>query len=280
MCDAKIAFSIVSLNILRFNDVIFARTHSTNMDLELKDKFLEGWKKYFGKAELPVTFYYTLSDTAAEWADKTKGWSCIICELAKVRKGRSLMYNAERIKCGGGKRYLGYTDKMRPGFEHFLSCGNSQIEGERYLRSPELVREFMKSQKTLAVSGMNLVFKRWDKLEKTDEPDVVIFFATPDVLAGLFTLANFDQSEPNGTFTPFGSGCSTIIHYPYLETVTERHRAVIGMFDPSARKCVADNEITFAVPMARFEKMIGYMDESFLITDTWSTVKKRLLAAR
>ena len=48
------------------------------------------------------------------------------------------------------------------------------------------------------------------------------------------------------------------------------------MFDPSARKCVADNEISFAVPMQRFEKMVGYMEVSFLITDTWSTVRKRL----
>jgi hypothetical protein len=48
------------------------------------------------------------------------------------------------------------------------------------------------------------------------------------------------------------------------------------MFDPSARKCLTDSEITFAVPMVRFEKMIGYMDESFLITDTWSTIRKRL----
>jgi uncharacterized protein (DUF169 family) len=246
------------------------------MDTELRDTFLKKWRKYFGEAELPITFYYTMSESNADWAEKPRGWSCIICELAKVRKGRSLMYNAERISCGGGKRYLGYTDKMRPGFEHFLSCGNEKIEGERYLRTPELVREFMKSQKTLAVSNMNLVFKRWDKLEKHDEPDVVIFFATPDVLAGLFTLANFDQSEPNGTYTPFGSGCSTIIHYPYLEGVTERQRAVIGMFDPSARKCVATNEISFAMPMARFERMVGYMDESFLITETWSTVKKRL----
>ena len=127
---------IVPLNILRFYDVIFTRANSITMNLELRDKFLERWSKYFGKAELPVTFYYTLSDTAAEWADKSRGWSCIICELAKVRKGKSLMYNAERIKCGGGKRYLGYADKLSPGFENFLSCGNSEIEGERYLRSP------------------------------------------------------------------------------------------------------------------------------------------------
>jgi uncharacterized protein (DUF169 family) len=246
------------------------------MNIELRDSFLSLWKKHFGNADLPITFYYSYNDGSAQWAEKPRGWSCTVCELAKVRSGRSLVFNAERITCGGGRRYLGYTDKMRAGFEYFLSCGNGKTEGERYLRTPELVKEFMKSQRILPVSGMKLVFKRWDKLEEIDEPDVVIFFATPDVLSGLFTLANFDQSEPNGTYTPFGSGCASIVHYPYLESLAERPRAVIGMFDPSARKCVPENEITFAIPMKRFEKMISYMEESFLITDTWSVIRKRL----
>lgn len=246
------------------------------MDLTLRDTFFSLWTKYFSNADLPITFYYTYADGGANWADKPKGWSCIVCELARVREGRNLVYNAERVTCGGGRRYLGFTDKMRPGFEYFLSCGNKKMEGERYLQNPGLVKEFMKSQKILPVSGMNLVFKRWDKLEEADDPDVVIFFAKPDVLSGLFTLANFDQSEPNGTYTPFGSGCTSIIHHPYLESLSDNPRAVIGMFDPSARKCVPDNELTFAIPMKRFEKMIGYMEESFLITDTWATIRKRL----
>jgi Uncharacterised ArCR, COG2043 len=109
---------------------------------------------------------------------------------------------------------------------------------------------------------------------------VVIFFAKPDVLSGLFTLANFDQSEPNGTFCPFGSGCGSIIHSPYFETLSERPRAVIGMFDPSARTCVPENVLTFAVPARRFETMIGYMKETFLITDTWTSVRKRISSGR
>lgn len=246
------------------------------MDTAQKDTFLKQWKKYFGNAELPIIFYYTSGDGGAEWAEKQKEWSCIICELAKVRSGKSLVYNSERIKCGGAKRYLGYTDKLRPGFEYFLSCGNEEMEGERYIRTPEMVKELMKNQKTLPVNGKNIVFKRWDKITADDTPEVVVFFAKPDVLSGLFTLANFDQTEPNGTITPFGSGCGTMIHYPYLESMSERQRAVIGMFDPSARPCVPEDVLTFAVPMKRFEKMIGYMEESFLITETWTTVKKRV----
>jgi len=246
------------------------------MNIQLKATFLELWKKYFGDSELPIVFWYTEGDDGAEWAEKLRGHSCIICELAKVRNGKSVVYNAERVKCGGAKRYLGYTEKMRPGFEYFLSCGNLLTEGERYLRTPEQVKEFMKNQRTLPGAGRNIVFKRWDNLGESDEPEVVIFFAKPDVLSGLFTLANFDQSEPNGTITPFGSGCGSIVYYPYLESKSERQRAVIGMFDPSARPCVPENVLTFAIPMKRFEKMAGYMEESFLITESWSNLRKRI----
>ena len=246
------------------------------MNIILKETFLGLWKKYFGNAELPIVFYYTEGDGGAEWAEIPKGRSCIICELAKVRSGRSIVYNNERVQCGGAKRYLGFTDKMRPGFEYFLSCGNDKMEGERYIRTPAMVKEMLKNQKALPAKGKNIVFKRWDNLSTNDDPEVVIFFARPDVLSGLFTLANFDQTEPYGTITPFGSGCGTMIHHPYLESMSERQRAVIGMFDPSARPCVPEDVLTFAVPMKRFEKMTGYMEESFLITKTWSTLRNRI----
>jgi len=246
------------------------------MNVELKDEFLLKWKKYFGNAELPITFYYTNGDGGANRVEKPKGRSCLICELAKVRNGKSLVYHAESVSCLGAKRNLGFTDKMRPDFEYFLSCGNESMEGERYLRTPDLVKEFLNNTLKLPIDGNNIVFKRWDNLGETDEPEVVIFFATPDVLSGLFTLANFDQTDVNGTITPFGAGCGSIVYYPYYESKTERQRAVIGMFDPSARLSVKENILTFAVPMKRFEKMIEYMEESFLITDTWTKVKKRI----
>jgi uncharacterized protein (DUF169 family) len=246
------------------------------MKEDLKIQFLNQWKRYFGSAELPIICYYSEGDGEAEWAEKPKGRSCLICELSKVRGGKSLVFNAETIQCGGAKRYLGYTPKMRAGFEYFLSCGNEQMEGERYIRTPEMVLEIIKNQKTLPIEGKNIVFKRWDKMTASDQPEIIIFFATPDVLSGLFTLANFDQVEGNGTFTPFGAGCGSIIHYPYLEISSERPRAIIGMFDPSARPCVPAGCLSFAVPMVKFEKMISYMDESFLITETWQTVKKRI----
>ena len=248
------------------------------MDTELKNRFLNLWEKYFGKAELPVVFYYTEQEKTPdiETTKKPSGWRCFIGELAKVRKGQSLAFSDESISCGGGKRYLGYSNKPRPGFEYFLSCGNAQIEGERYKQSPELVEEFLRNAPVIESHGKNIVFKRWDKLEEEDHPEVVIFFATPDVLSALFTLSNFDRRDLNGVVAPFGAGCATIIQYPLMEKEKEHPCSVMGMFDISARPYVPENIITMAFPFHRFREIVDFMEESFLVTESWKKVKKRV----
>jgi len=100
-----------------------------------------------------------------------------------------------------------------------------------------------------------------------------IFFATPDVLAGLFTLANFDRPDSLGVITPMGAGCASIINYPMEESRSESPRCILGMFDVSARPHVPEETLTFSIPIKRFEKMVYHMDESFLITGSWGSVK-------
>jgi hypothetical protein len=243
----------------------------TKIDFELK------WKKFFGDSELPIIFYFSNELSGAVKAAVPKGRSCLICELSKVRSGESKAYNNAALACGGAKRYLGFAQGMRPDFEYFLSYGiPGKMEGERYIRTPEMVKEIQKNQVKLAHNKEYIIFKRWDKMEVYDDPDVVIFFATPDVLSGLFTLANFDQVSHDSSIAPFGAGCGSIVHYPWLEKDRKNPRAVIGMFDPSARPCVGADILTFAVPMVKFRNMIGYMEESFLITHTWDVVLKRI----
>ncbi|MGM0407889.1 MAG: DUF169 domain-containing protein [Bacteroidota bacterium] len=248
------------------------------MNIEFRNHFTAQWEKYFGEAELPIAFYFSDEAKDMDVVPAKKEWSCFICDLAPVLKGNNLSFNKDSLGCGGARRYLGYSDKMRPNFEYFLSCGiPGELEGERYKRTPEMVNELMKNHQTIPANERNIVFKRWDKLTENDQPEVVIFFAKPDVLSGLFTLANFDQIDPNGgAITPFAAGCGSIVHYPYLEINADNPRAVMGMFDTSARPCVSKDTLTFAVPMKKFEKMISYMDESFLITDTWKTMHNHI----
>ena len=119
------------------------------MEPGLKKHFLDLWKKYFGKAELPITFFYSKETSGAREAPVPSGRSCLICELAMVRKGSSLYYHERNLACAGARRYLGYATGMRKNFEYFLSCGiPGEMEGERYKQTPEIVLETMKHQQT------------------------------------------------------------------------------------------------------------------------------------
>jgi Uncharacterised ArCR, COG2043 len=247
------------------------------MDMQLKERFLERWKKYFDGANLPITFYYSNEGGNLELVKPPSGHQCFIGVLSRVHKAASLAFNVDSIGCGGGKRYLGFTQEIMPNFEYFLSCGiPGKLEGERYKKTPELVKEVMKKMPAFKAPAQFIIFKRWDKLEKQDNPEVVIFFAPPDVLSGLFTLTNFDEAEQNGIFAPFSAGCGSIVQYPYLEKDSDRPRGVIGMFDVSARPFVPKETLSLAFPMKKFQKMIENMDESFLITPSWDKVKARI----
>jgi hypothetical protein len=247
------------------------------MDLELRDRFLALWKEHFGTAELPITFYYTDAAGRAERHAPGEAHECLLLPLAKVRHGRPLQFDLDSVGCWGGKRYLGFTQALSPTFEYFLSCGiPGKVEGERYKQSPELVREYVRQTPVFTAPARTVVFKRWDLLEADDTPEVVIVLARPDVLSGLFTLANFDEPTSNAVFTPFAAGCGSIVGYPHREAQAERPRAVLGMFDVSARPYVPADALSFAVPMRKFTAMVQNVPESFLITHSWGAVRRRL----
>ena len=252
-----------------------------------RERFVVLWQEYFPGAELPIAFYYSDQgpppSTAAARRQprrsvaKPGGPPCLIAHLDEVRRGETLCLDSGAIGCPGGRRYLGFAQELRPGFEHFLSCGiPGKMPGERYKKSPELVLEFLKAQTPMEAPARWIVFKRWDRLDDADEPLVVIFLARPDVLAGLFTLANFDASDPYAVIAPFGAGCGTIVQYPYQEGRAARPRAVLGMFDVSARPYVPADTLSFAVPWPLFVRMVASAKESFLITDSWKKVRMRM----
>jgi hypothetical protein len=247
------------------------------MDSEFKERFLQSWAKYFPGAELPIGFYYSNSAEPKFMAKPPKGHRCVIGDLARVRSGETLCFDTHAIGCFGGKRYLGFEMKLSPDFEYFLSCGiPGKLEGERYKKSPELVKENMKHQKPSKAPGDYIIFKRVDQMGDGDKPLVAIFFAPPDVLSGLFTLANFDEPHPNGVIAPFCAGCASIVYYPHKELQSTEPRAVLGMFDVSARPCVPSNVLTFAVPWSKYVRMVDNMKESFLITKSWNKVRARI----
>jgi hypothetical protein len=250
------------------------------MDTRFQQGFQHKWEKYFPGAELPVAYFYTDEVTAEERLDSQDQEHCVIAAFPRIREGHTFVYSADSPGCMGWKRYTGFSQSLRPKFEFFLSCGiPGELEGERYKKSPDLVRRYLESHPVLQAPGRFLVIKRWDKLAGNDRPLAVIFFATADVLSGLFALANYDRADPNGVFAPMGAGCSTIVNYPYWEAQSDQPRCVLGMFDVSARPQVPEAVLTFTIPFARFEQMVANMDESFLITASWERVRERIRRA-
>ena len=250
------------------------------MNTEFQREFQHKWDKYFPGAELPVAYLYTDEVTTRERSDSHDEEHCVIACFQRVRQGHTFVYAANSPGCMGWKRYTGFSQTLRPNFEYFLSCGiPGEIEGERYKKSPGLVRRYLESHPVLQAPGRFLVLKRWDKLAAQDLPFAVIFFASADVLSGLFTLANYDRSDPHGVIAPMGAGCSTIVNYPYWEAQSDQPRCVLGMFDVSARPQVSETLLTFTIPIARFEQMVANMDESFLITASWERVRARIRQA-
>ncbi|NJD75508.1 MAG: hypothetical protein FIB08_00235 [Candidatus Methanoperedens sp.] len=134
------------------------------MDMGIKKQFIELWNKYFNDAELPITFYYTDEKDHAEIVEPGSVSRCVIGALSKIRKGKSLCFNVESVGCFGGKRYLGFDENIRPNFEYFLSCGiPGKLEGERYKKSPEIVKELMKKQPKFKAPAEFIVFKRCNR---------------------------------------------------------------------------------------------------------------------
>jgi len=251
------------------------------MEERARDRFVHLWRKYFDDVDLPVAVFYS-DERAPDAAAVAKSGPCVVGMLELARKGKTLCLSAKTRMCGGAKRYLGFAEQAGTAdFEYFLSYGiPGRLEGERYKKSPELVRESMKHFRPFKAPKPFIVFKRWDKLSVSDEPELVVFLAEPDVIAGLFTLANYDESEPNGVICPFGSGCSSIVYHPYMELRASHPRCVLGMFDISARPFVDRKALSFAIPFPKFRKMIDNMDESFLITDSWKVVRRRVGQSR
>jgi len=238
------------------------------------------WKQFpeiVGLREYPLGAYYT-NDKPEGYTPRPGIQTCMIGYLQRARQnGETVYFDKEHFGCPGGAYYMGFVKSPRPNLEYFLSCGISgQMEGERYVKTPELAREFIDKRKPSLAPAAYCVFKPIEKFRKEEKPQVVIFFASPDILSGLFTLTNYALEVTDAVMTPFGSGCSTILTLPIKEAEKEKPRAILGMFDVSARPMVEKDVLTLAMPYLVFLKLLENIRDSFLETESWKKVLGRI----
>jgi len=166
-----------------------------------------------GLPEHPLAAFYSDVQPAEGITPKEKGHVCIFALLNRARhQGQTAYFDAEHTGCDGGAYYMGFRPSPRPKIEYFLSCGiPGEMEGERYIKTPEIARQYFAATQPRKAPARYCLFKTLDKLSAAEEPEVVIFFASPDLLSGLFTLTNYAAERPDGVRLPFSSGCGAIL---------------------------------------------------------------------
>jgi len=244
------------------------------MDLKKYEKFYDS----LGLREHPLGIYYANRPPEKGLTPKEGTHVCMIGMLNRVRtQGETVYFDADHTGCFGGAYYLGFRDQARPKIEYFLSCGiPGEMEGERYIKTPELAKEYFAAVKPRQAPAKFCIFKPLNKFQTTEEPEVVVFFAPPDILSGLFTLTNYAAECMDAVRIPFSSGCGSILTHPLKEAEKEKPQAILGMFDVSARPFVEPNILTLAMPTKLFLTLLDNFDESFLITESWKKVKERI----
>jgi uncharacterized protein (DUF169 family) len=249
------------------------------------------------------------------WADEkpadarqfTPGkWGCAVVMFAQAALGRTAALSRETMGCRGGGVGMGFGEIFRetPGgiecFYRFLSSGNASdedgravaaamegrmspqartsfLEGEGYLKSPDLAKAFVDSLPTLEIPARFAVFKPLEQVDRDRERPVTIsFLANPDQISALVVLANYGRRTNENVTAPFGAGCHAIGILSYREAERNPPRAVMGLFDISARVNVAHlldpDVMTFTVPLAMFDEMEQNVAGSFLERETWRSL--------
>ncbi len=209
-------------------------------------------------------------------------FSCVMGYVWRARRQKTTAwFDRERLGCLGGAFYLGYLKPQLDVIAHYVSTGYPGVmEGERYLASPEDVRRFFQMVDPRPAPARFCVFKPLSLFTPEETPEVVAFFARSEVLSGLHTLAAFVTGDPEVVAAPFGADCSHVVTWPLHYRVRGQLRAVLGGWDPSARRFHRPDEMSFALPWELFRDMLRRWPESFLTTHTWATVKKKIAHSR
>lgn len=213
-------------------------------------------------------------------------WGTFSCVMGMIRlarkKGTAAYFEAARFGCLGGSFYLGFHQPQLDFIARYVSSGipGTQVHGERYLRSPEVARRLFTEIPPRPAPARFCVFKPVSAFSPGETPETVTFFGRGELLSGLGFLASFVTDDFEAVMSPFGAGCSCMTTWPLHYLSQGRLKAVLGGFDPSERKFLDTDEMTFTVPYEMYQLFLARWPESYLVTDTWEGVRKKIARSR
>jgi len=211
-------------------------------------------------------------------------FSCIFQSVWRARRKKTAAcFDPEHFGCLGGAFCLGYIKPQLEAIVHYVSTGfGDQMPGEHYLDSPEAVRAMFDALDPRPAPAKYCVFKPLSMFETDEQPELVVFFDRPDVIAGLHQLCAYVTNDLEVVRSPMGAGCYGAVGWPIKYLEQGKLKAVLGAWDPACRKFFRTDEITFTVPTELFRMMVERWRESFLTHkgSGWEETRKRTLRSR
>jgi uncharacterized protein (DUF169 family) len=216
------------------------------------------------------------------WQEVFSQFSCVMGHIWRARKKKGVAYfSAEQFGCPGGAFWLGFNKPQAETIIKYVSTGiPNWTEGELYCDSPDALRRIFEYVDPRPAPHKFCVVKPISKFSDVEVPELIAFFMRPESLSGLHQLAAFVTNDPEVVASPWGAGCGNVVVWPLHYLSKGQNKAVIGGWDPSARKFFKTDELSFTVPYKMFVDMIERFDESFLKTKSWATVQKKIERSR
>ncbi len=271
------------------------------MDLEIKSA-VPAFLEVLGNIEEPMGMFFTdtepekgFSPDPAElptrekekkgeidWPGVFGQFSCVIGKIWLARKKKMAAYFCDtQFGCPGGAFWLGFNKPQTETIIHYVSSGiPGQMEGEHYCDSPDNLRKIFEYVDPVPAAKKYCVFKPISQFSENETPVLVSFFTRPESLNGLHQLATFVTNDPEVVASPWSAACGSLAVWPLHYLKKGQQRAVVGGWDPSARKFFKTDELSFTVPYKMFTQMVLKYKDSFLKTDTWKMVTKKIIKSQ
>lgn len=225
----------------------------------------------------PCGVYFSNEKPANALELKKKGNGCIVPLILKASTGVPLVVSEESTGWPCSAFYLGFQDTIFEGIEYFLSNKDDFFRPcERFIQNPALAKEFVDQVNAVKPDKPYLIVKPLEDFLPDEEPESVLFFVNADQLSALVFLSHYDApGSMDRVLSPFASACMALVTLPLKLARNQEEKAVMGMFDLSARTRMPQDLLSFAMPYAFLKKLAAFLPESFISTHTWETVKAR-----
>lgn len=128
-------------------------------------------KQTFALKYSPVGFYVSTSKPAKAISFMKDGTGCIMPLIFAAARGKTVAFEAQSCGYPCSAFYLGYTDWIFPGIEHFLSNGTLlNPRCERFIKTPAQAKCYIESLKPAQKTEGYTIFKPLEVFNEQKNP--------------------------------------------------------------------------------------------------------------